>query len=98
MSALRKLGLQLLVLPLIALLFAANLFQAISLGMDRSVPSWYIPSIAPAVADLYFGHPPTYTGLVSVRDEFESHLTTRDTADVDQALVRTVAMPRSSVT
>ena len=86
---------RLVALVLILAAFGLNLRTAIDLGLDRRPPSWTMAWVPAAISDLYFGGPGDYTGLVVVRDAFESKLSGPDS--YNEAIRRTIAeTPRSS--
>lgn len=87
---------RLIALVLIVVAFWLNLRTATDLGLDRRPSSWTAAWIPAALSDLHFGGPGDYTGLVTVRDAFESKVSGPDS--YNEAIRRTVAeTPRESV-
>jgi hypothetical protein len=61
------------VIGLLALGVAMNVHAAMSLGMHRVVPGWYVSAVPVALSTLGFGHVADYSALTGVRDVFEPH-------------------------
>ena len=75
-------------LVLVALL-AANVWRALSFGMDKNPPFWVVDAIPPALSDLRFGGAGDYASLQAVSDTFYASIRAESPAlDHDSSMVQ----------